>query len=96
MQNISSLRYEPYYTKELYMTDKEVQSIEHLEYEDGSKIKGTDIQRVFNYQLMFQQKFNVNITVATAWKTILYNDAKARELKVCSVDNKDDCEACGS
>ena len=81
---------------EVKMTEKEVKSIEHLEYEDGSKIQGTDIQRVFNSQMMFKQKFGIDITVATTWKNILFDDAKARELKVCSTDNPDDCEACGS
>lgn len=91
-----NLRYEPYEIKEYYMNEKEVKSIEHLTYEDGSKIKGVDIQRVFNAQMMFKEKHGVDVTVATMWKSIQFDDSKKNELKVCGIDNKDDCEACGS
>ena len=70
--------------------------VQDLKYPDGTSISGKDISRVLNAQMMFKEKHGVHITLATMWTSILDDDAKAREPKVCSTDNKDDCEGCGS
>ena len=76
------------------MTEKELESIKELTYPDGTSISGKDQQRVFNLVTI------VGKSIPQAWVEITLSD-KMREqeeeaAKICSIDNKDDCEACGS
>ena len=76
------------------MTANEFKEISALKYKDGTPISGKDQQKVFNLVTIVKK------TIPQAWEQILLSDKmrvqEQEAARMCSIDNKDDCEACGS